>query len=181
MYLTTLKTAGTVDLNKLAPQDIHIEDIAAALTQQARFNAQGSITYTVAQHSAAISRYLGRKGYAKSVQRHAFAHDFHEYIMGDIVTAVKVLIGVDAVKAAEERLDAVIFERFGITPTDLSRVAVKRADALACATEFHLLFNYPIEYGAPRDAEILWCSQDRGMAAFMSEYDRLFVCAEAYA
>jgi 5'-nucleotidase len=107
-----------LDLLDPSPLDIEIADIAHGLARVARWNGQteGAHIFSVAQHSllteslARERTQLDRKG-----RLAVLLHDAPEYVIGDIISPFKAVIG-DAYKVVEARLHAAIHLRFGLPP-----------------------------------------------------------------
>ena len=114
-----------LDLLDPAPRDIEIEDIAHGLARVARWNGQtsGGHIFSVAQHCLlveAIAR-VRTPRLDRAVRHAVLLHDAPEYVIGDMISPFKAVIG-DAYKAVELRLLTAIHLRFGL--------AVKRAEDL---------------------------------------------------
>jgi 5'-nucleotidase len=128
-----------LDLLNPSPLDVEIEDIAHGLARVARWNGQthGSHIYSVAQHSLlseAIARELARPG--REIRLALLLHDAPEYVIGDMISPFKTVIG-DAYKAVEARLLAAIHLRFGL-PAELPQsveALIKRCDRSAAYLE----------------------------------------------
>ena len=126
-----------LDLIDPSPLDIEIEDIAHGLARVARWNGQttGEHAFSVAQHSVIVEQ-ICSKVWPKlsAVDRlTALLHDAPEYVIGDMISPFKAVLG-DSYKGVEERLERAIHVRFGlppITPVQLKK-RIKRAD-LICA------------------------------------------------
>lgn len=121
------------------PQPIHFDDIAGPLSKICRFNGHCKGFISVAEHSVAVARAVSRHP-RKSVEavRLALLHDAHEAYTGDIVRPLKLLmdeIQPGFLKQIESLLDAAIFERFKINPTDEEREVVKECDDACLAWE----------------------------------------------
>jgi 5'-deoxynucleotidase YfbR-like HD superfamily hydrolase len=129
-----------LDLLNPSPLDIEIEDIAHGLARVARWNGQtlGPHIFSVAQHSllvAAIAGHLDRDLPAAS-RLVVLLHDAPEYVIGDVISPFKTVIG-DAYKAVEGRLLAAIHLRFGL-PAEVGAALkrlTKRADRVAAFLE----------------------------------------------
>jgi uncharacterized protein len=112
-----------LDLLDPSPLDIEIEDIAHGLARVARWNGQtrGDHIFSVAQHTlltAEIARRRTGDGKLDRVLDLAIMlHDAPEYVIGDMISPFKVVIG-GAYKAVERRLLDAVHVRFGL-PTDL--------------------------------------------------------------
>jgi len=108
------------------PEDVFIEDIAEALSNQTRFNGHFGF-YSVAQHSVLVSEQL-----PGPMKLQGLMHDAAETYIGDIVRPVKAAIG-DRVRAIEDPIMWAVCKRFSVTwpfPRD-----VKRADNNMVLTE----------------------------------------------
>ncbi len=128
-----------LDLLDPSPLDIEIADIAHGLARVARWNGQtkGAHIYSVAQHSLLVETIAHQSGRIDRKRRLAvLLHDAPEYVIGDMITPFKAVIG-DTYKAVEARLLAAIHVRFGLPlkpPTDLLAV-IKTADRAAAYLE----------------------------------------------
>jgi 5'-deoxynucleotidase YfbR-like HD superfamily hydrolase len=128
-----------LDLLDPSPLDIEVEDIAHGLARVARWNGQteGAHIYSVAQHSLLVET-IAREH--TRLDRHArlaaLLHDAPEYVIGDMISPFKAVIG-DAYKIVEARLLAAIHLRFGLPaalPPDLLAL-IKAADLAAAYLE----------------------------------------------
>jgi uncharacterized protein len=128
-----------LDLLDPSPLDVEIEDIAHGLARVARWNGQthGPHIFSVAQHSLlseAIARELGRPG--REIRLALLLHDAPEYVIGDMISPFKAVIG-DAYKVVEARLLAAIHLRFGLpaeVPQEVEAL-IKRCDRSAAYLE----------------------------------------------
>jgi uncharacterized protein len=108
------------------PEQIHIGDIAWALSQICRFGGQSLEFYSVAQHSILVSELV-----PDEYKFAALLHDAAEAYVGDMVGPLKKLI--PDFKTIEKRCEAVIFQKFGVTmPLD---PCIKHADLRMLRTE----------------------------------------------
>ena len=129
-----------LNLLEPSPLDIEIADIAHGLARVARWNGQtrGAHAFSVAQHSVLVERLVTELSprLAREVQLMALLHDAPEYVIGDLISPFKAAIGIDY-KALEERLQAAIHQRFGLSahvPPPL-KTLFKRADHLSAYYE----------------------------------------------
>ena len=128
-----------LDLLDPSPLDIEIEDIAHGLARVARWNGQTSGTYifSVAQHTLLVDALARRRAQPDTRARLAILlHDAPEYVIGDMITPFKAMIG-DAYKAVESRLLAAIHLRFGLPrtiPAELTKL-IKDADRASAYLE----------------------------------------------
>jgi 5'-deoxynucleotidase YfbR-like HD superfamily hydrolase len=128
-----------LDLLDPSPLDIEIEDVAHGLARVARWNGQtkGAHIFSVAQHSLlteAIARQQTRLDRSRLLA--VLLHDAPEYVIGDMISPFKAVIGNDY-KAVEARLLAAINMRFGLPsalPADLMAV-IKACDRSAAHLE----------------------------------------------
>jgi uncharacterized protein len=129
-----------LDLLDPSPLDIEIEDIAHGLARVARWNGQtaGSHIYSVAQHCLLVEA-LARARVPRLDGKCRLAvllHDAPEYVIGDMISPFKAVIG-DAYKAIEHRLLAAIHLRFGVSVKSAPELEllVKTADRQAAFLE----------------------------------------------
>lgn len=128
-----------LDLLDPSPLDVEIEDIAHGLARVARWNGQtnGAHIFSVAQHTLlveAIAR--GRHDLDRSLRLAILLHDAPEYVIGDMITPFKAVIG-DAYKEVERRLLRAVHIRFGL-PAELGEEfgrLIKAADRGAAYLE----------------------------------------------
>lgn len=126
-----------LDLIDPSPMDIEVEDIAHGLARVARWNGQtrGDHAFSVAQHSViveALCVHLDARLDLKA-RLTALLHDAPEYVIGDMISPFKAVLGGDY-KDVEARLSHAIHARFGLpaqTPASLKRL-IKKADNI-CA------------------------------------------------
>jgi 5'-deoxynucleotidase YfbR-like HD superfamily hydrolase len=129
-----------LDLLDPTPLDIEIEDIAHGLARVARWNGQthGAHIFSVAQHTLLVEAVLRAESprVDRRVRLAVLLHDGPEYVVGDMISPFKAVIG-GAYKAVEKRLLAAIHVRFGlpaVLPDELT-VRIKAADAGAAYLE----------------------------------------------
>jgi len=122
-----------LDLLDPSPLDIEIEDIAHGLARVARWNGQtnGSHIFSVAQHCLlveALAR-LRAPRLDRSGRLAVLLHDAPEYVIGDMISPFKAVIGGDY-KSIERRLLSAIHRRFGLSPSNTAELdtIIKVAD-----------------------------------------------------
>lgn len=129
-----------LDLLDPSPLDVELDDIAHGLARVARWNGQtrGAHIYSVAQHSLlveVVAQALAPE--ARDAERLGILlHDAPEYVIGDMISPFKAVIG-DVYKEVETRLLSAIRLRFGlraIPPQALVKLT-KRADRTAAYLE----------------------------------------------
>lgn len=129
-----------LDLLDPSPLDIEIEDIAHGLARVARWNGQtkGDFSFSVAQHcvlvleiAKTLSPDLSSQG-----QLATLLHDASEYVIGDMISPFKAVMGGDY-KQIEKRLLVAIHIRFSLPPTLPLKLAklIKRSDQIAAFFE----------------------------------------------
>jgi 5'-deoxynucleotidase YfbR-like HD superfamily hydrolase len=136
-----------LDLLDPSPLDIEIEDIAHGLARVARWNGQtrGDHIFSVAQHTL-LTAEIARRRSGGGDRRLALAvmlHDAPEYVIGDMISPFKVVIG-GSYKEVERRLLAAIHLRFGLPPDlpgDVEAI-VKAADLGAAFLEATALAGF---------------------------------------
>jgi 5'-deoxynucleotidase YfbR-like HD superfamily hydrolase len=122
-----------LDLLDPSPLDVEVEDIAHGLARVARWNGQtkGAHIFSVAQHTLLVEAVArARLPRLDRTRRLAIIlHDAPEYVIGDMISPFKSVIG-DSYKAVEKRLLAAIHLRFGLPPVPPEEIAmlVKAAD-----------------------------------------------------
>ena len=129
-----------LDLLDPSPLDIEIGDIAHGLARVARWNGQtrGAHIFSVAQHTLLVEAVLCEQTPRadRDIRVAALMHDAPEYVIGDMISPFKAVIG-GAYKVIEHRLLTAIHMRFGL-PAELdSKVTklIKNADMGAAYLE----------------------------------------------
>jgi uncharacterized protein len=155
-----------LDLLDPSPLDIEIADIAHGLARVARWNGQtsGAHIFSVAQHTLLVETVLRqqRPRVDDSFRLAALLHDAPEYVIGDMISPFKAVLGGDY-KAVEKRLLAAIHVRFGLPPVLADEItqAIKAADRGAAYLEATELAGF-----AQAEAKRLF-GRDPGLAAAM--------------
>ena len=129
-----------LDLLDPSPLDIEIEDIAHGLARVARWNGQtsGPHIFSVAQHSLlveAIASQLDAK-LTRRARLFVLLHDAPEYVIGDMISPFKAVIGI-TYKAVEERILSAVLLRFSLETMHSESLVklTKRADRAAAFFE----------------------------------------------
>src|SRR5213075_1860206 len=108
-----------LDLLDPSPLDIEIADIAHGLARVARWNGQtrGEHAFSVAQHSLLVeSLFNDLVPQASASDRlAALLHDAPEYVIGDMISPFKSVMG-GSYKDCELRLQRAIYQRFSLPP-----------------------------------------------------------------
>jgi len=180
-----------LDLLDPSPLDVELADIAHGLARVARWNGQteGAHIFSVAQHTLLVEAMLRAR--APRLERRwrlaALLHDAPEYVIGDMISPFKAVIG-DSYKAVEKRLLAAIHLRFGL-PAELPPVItehIKESDRAAAyleatrlagfaAPEARRFFGKPPVYSATLERDYLtaWPA-DIAEARYTERVGRLF-------
>lgn len=129
-----------LDLLDPSPLDIEVEDIAHGLARVARWNGQtnGAHIFSVAQHTLLVEAVLRQQTprVDHRVRLAAMLHDAPEYVIGDMISPFKAVIG-GSYKVVEKRLLSAIHIRFGLPaalPAEIER-QIKAADMGAAYLE----------------------------------------------
>jgi 5'-deoxynucleotidase YfbR-like HD superfamily hydrolase len=179
-----------LDLLDPTPLDVELDDIAHGLARVARWNGQteGAHIFSVAQHALLVEA-LARQRSPRLDARARLAvllHDAPEYVIGDMISPFKAVIG-DGYKAVEARLLAAIHVHFGLParlPEELTTL-IKTADREAAYLEATRLagfkepearrfFGHPPKFSAALEREYLtpWPAQ-RAQARFLERINKM--------
>src|SRR5580692_6058733 len=129
-----------LDLLDPSPLDVEIADIAHGLARVARWNGQtnGAHIFSVAQHTLLVEAVMREQMPRVDVRIRlaALLHDAPEYVIGDMISPFKAVLGEDY-KAVEKRLLSAIHIRFGLPPVLADKItqAIKAADKGAAYLE----------------------------------------------
>jgi 5'-deoxynucleotidase YfbR-like HD superfamily hydrolase len=129
-----------LDLLDPSPLDIEIEDIAHGLARVARWNGQteGAHIFSVAQHTLLVEAVARARWLRldRGARLAILLHDAPEYVVGDMISPFKAVIG-GSYKAVETRLLAAIHIRFGLSAKPSAEVErmIKTADRGAAYLE----------------------------------------------
>ncbi|ACS50913.1 YfbR-like 5'-deoxynucleotidase [Bartonella grahamii] len=150
-----------LDLLNPSPFDVEIEDIAHGLSRVARWNGQtrGEHAYSVAQHSLLVEQ-IFQKLFPQSGSNeclYALLHDAPEYVIGDMISPFKAVIG-NQYERIEKGIQDAIHMRFSL-PVDLSQKLlkkIKQADRIAAYYEAITLAGFSTEealryFGSPNN------------------------------
>jgi 5'-deoxynucleotidase YfbR-like HD superfamily hydrolase len=121
-----------LDLLAPSPLDVEIADIAHGLARVARWNGQtsGAHIFSVAQHTLLVEAVMREQTprVDHRVRLGALLHDAPEYVIGDMISPFKAVLGGDY-KAVEKRLLSAIHIRFGLPPVLDAEIERKIKDA----------------------------------------------------
>lgn len=129
-----------LDLLEPSPLDVEIDDIAHGLARVARWNGQtaGEHAFSVAQHSVIVWQIFCKLQSKSNPDDELIAllHDGPEYVVGDMISPFKAVLGGDY-KLVEARLQEAIHRRYSLspeTPENLKK-KIKRADSISAYFE----------------------------------------------
>lgn len=150
------------------PEEIHIEDIAAALAKLCRFGGHSTRFYSVAEHCVLMSRVA-----SPGVAFEALMHDASEAYLCDVIRPIKPFLS--NYHDIELRLEAAIAKRFDLVypmPAEVKRLdnailADERDQAMAIPPADWRLPEPPI------GLTLQFWSPDRAEHEFMAAFTRL--------
>lgn len=133
------------------PDAVEIRDVAHALSLICRFNGHTPTSYSVAQHSLAVSFEAGRLAVKancpdaeiREVKLLGLLHDAHEYLCGDVTRPLKEVLG-EVWKNYESRLQKAVLAGLGIVVGEIPqhiRDLVKLADDRLLEAERFVFFG----------------------------------------
>ena len=128
-----------LDLLDPSPLDVELSDIAHGLARVARWNGptSGDHAFSVAQHSLVVEAIFRSQNRCDADEcLMALLHDAPEYVIGDMISPFKAVVG-GGYKAVEKRLESAVHLRFGLpaaTPRPL-KAKIKKADSIAAFFE----------------------------------------------
>jgi len=176
-----------LDILDPSPMDIEIEDIAYGLARVSRWNGQtkGDFPFSVAQHSILVEKLLHQNAPKLELKWRlaALLHDSPEYVIGDMITPFKYVLG-GIYRDIEGRLEEAVHLRFGLPakfPEHVTK-SIKRADRMAAwleatklagfsETEAMKIFVKPS--GTPENLRLKPMSSGDAAAAFMRRFSIL--------
>jgi 5'-deoxynucleotidase YfbR-like HD superfamily hydrolase len=149
-----------LDLLDPSPLDVEIEDIAHGLARVARWNGQtrGGAIFSVAQHSVLVADLADTLTPTLDGRERLMVllHDAPEYVIGDMISPFKAVIG-ESYRDVEARLLAAIHRRFGLpaAPPAALKQLIKTADRTAAFFEATELAGFSTDearhfFGDPR-------------------------------
>lgn len=175
-----------LDLLDPSPLDVEIDDIAHGLARVARWNGQtlGENAFSVAQHCVLVEDFAFRLEPALEPRFRltTLLHDAPEYVVGDMITPLKAVIG--GYKVVEQRLEQAIHLRFGLPATvpEAIRALTKRADLVSAYFEAVELAGFSPEEAArlfgrpkgfPERIELVPWSAGEAQARFLERFHTL--------
>jgi hypothetical protein len=141
-----------------------IETIAESLSNQSRWTGHAGKSYTIADHSIAVSKVRQRMAQANGGAGHANAlyallHDAHECVLGDVNSQVKAALkaaGCTELRRLSDNFDRLLWAReclTGVAPKWESEIS--RADKAVGQAEAELL-----KIAVPHDQAQEYCGTD---------------------
>ena len=136
-----------LDLIDPSPLDIEIADIAHGLARVARWNGQtsGAHIFSVAQHTLLVEAVMRTQAprIDEKLRLAALLHDAPEYVIGDMISPFKAVLGGDY-KLIEKRLLSAIHIRFGLSAelNPSMTAQIKDADRGAAYLEATMLAGF---------------------------------------
>ena len=172
-YITTF---SGIHFAPLAPrqEDIHIEDIAHALSLMTRANGHFREFYSVAQHSLDCAYLAAHEGRSAREQLACLLHDASEAYLSDVTRPVKAQL--TEYREIERKLQDVICRKYlpgGLTESE--RTTVKRIDDICLYYEFEHFMGERLFAEAP---ETVWIPEYRVRPFAEAEREFLEVFAE---
>jgi 5'-deoxynucleotidase YfbR-like HD superfamily hydrolase len=175
-----------LDILNPSPLDVEIEDIAHGLARVARWNGQtrGGEIFSVAQHSVLVADICARLDPALPTRwlLHALLHDGPEYVIGDMISPFKAVLG-EVYHEVEARLARAIALRFSLNPAPPAALArlTKKADRISAFFEATLYAGFEADeakslFGAPSigpeafEALLAPMSPDQAQDLFMERF-----------
>lgn len=155
--------------------DIHINDIAHALSNQCRFVGHVNKFYSVAQHSVLVSNLLGLTSTDDELALAGLLHDAGEAYMVDLPTPIKRLM--PQYEPAEEALQLVIETKYELQYA-LDDMEIHDADMVLLATEARDLMGNPSDWASlygltPLVAKIVPWEPEYAKQQFLSAFETL--------
>ncbi len=149
-----------LDLLDPSPLDVEIADIAHGLARVARWNGQtrGDHAFSVAQHSLIVEGIFCHMNLSTTPDDMLMAllHDAPEYVIGDMISPFKSVVG-GGYKSVERRLEAAVHLRFSLPPHASRELKdrIKKADTIAAFFEATELAGFSMAeaqkfFGLPR-------------------------------
>jgi len=117
-----------LDVESATVYDFDIEDIAHHLGKICRYNGGVDEHYSVAQHSCLLAEMV-----PAPLKRAAMLHDAAEYVLGDIITPVKMMF--PEIRKLEQRILVKIMEAFNVPWNEQIESELKVYERVLLATE----------------------------------------------
>ena len=142
------------------PKDIHISDIAHALSLTCRFGGHCSVFYSVAEHSIKVAEIVEGEGADKLTVMAALLHDAEETYLPDIPRPIKAVMS--EAQDMYEKLEIAVINKFHLLKANWEHV--DNIDRRLCITEAKALGVWNEEWedaGPYLNVQLhLWSSAD---------------------
>lgn len=135
-----VSTYTNKEMNLLNPkaEDVDIYDIAYTLSHINRWN--GTVLFTVAQHSLLVAKIVRLNGGMREDILLALLHDSAEAYIGDMPKPIKDMCTNSQFLISEQLIEQAIRQAFGLGGFDtMLPQGIKEADELACKLEAYYL------------------------------------------
>jgi hypothetical protein len=130
------------------PEEIHLMDIAHALSKNNRFTGHSMANYTVGQHSLHVYDVLRRMGESPETCLMGLLHDGSEAYLQDIAKPFKNFL--PDYQEVEEGLQNAIFQKYlGFVPTQEQYSVVKLVDEILLVNEIEQLMPSDSDWYIP--------------------------------
>lgn len=146
------------------PEDVDIHDIAYALARIPRYNAHTDRPWSVAQHCMFVASML-----PIDIAIYGLLHDAHEYVIGDISTPLKRVLGRERISELELSIDKAIYQAVGLAHRDDgARPDIDVESAVVMADhDAYISESREFMYVTPANALKVWAiSYDKAWAKF---------------
>ena len=159
------------------PEQVDIDDIARALSNQCRFGGNARVFYSVGQHCCLVSDLVAARGGDVQAQLSALLHDASEAYLVDLPHPLKHRSELGRLYAEiEGPLQAAICERFDLAAS--APPTLKEVDRSLLATERRAVSSeawpWPeLDGFEPLDLEIEPWLPERAYEEFLARYERL--------
>ncbi len=147
-------------------------DVGHHLAMICRWGGAVSNFFSVAEHSVIVSLYVD-----PSIAREALMHDATEAYLGDVVRPIKESPEFAAYRAHEDRMHAVVAERFGLRSDAATQTEIKRVDNSIIIDEARALLQHGAAYDhlwKPLGCTIGALSPGAARSLFFARFAELF-------
>jgi hypothetical protein len=128
-------------------EEIDINDIAHALSNNCRFTGHTREFYSVATHSVLCAELARKDGMSAKIQLYCLLHDGSEAYLNDIARPLKEILG-SVYTDMEDKVQECVFEHFGLPqPTEEEWKTVKHYDDFMLANEIGQLMLNSDDFG----------------------------------
>lgn len=174
--VTIYRNGQHYDLNDLERLDTSIETIAENLSKLCRYSGNTRGFYSVAEHSVEVSRALLLAFGNPRLSLAGLLHDASEAYINDLLYTVKVELKDSFYTEVEDKLERLIFKRYGVVQFLGSRL-IKQVDVQSCNVEFETLLSNKFKEKPrtllPDDARQAFLYQYRLLRHLIDTYDKL--------